>query len=202
MGRSRAIALILVIGLLATLATVRAAEPSPPARGKAAAPAASSDSAARPDAQKADGLGFLNYDSPKAPKSPGVGGMLAKLVVPLFGVIALIYLMAWFARKKLGIKGIAKGRGEFSEVVEVTPLGGQRYLYLVRVVDRLMVLGVAQDAISALGEISEEELSRSIQTGAARDFSLILQGVGGSNVAAAAGQTPAQEAHKSSEWEG
>ena len=164
MNATRIAPMLLAVGLLVLVATTHAAEPKP-------APSKTIHTDAP------GGGDFLDYEDPKAAESPGLGAMLAKLVVPLFGVVGLIYLVAWVVKKKLGIKGMATGRGDLSEVVEVTPLGGQRFVYLVRVADRLMVLGVTQDSINALGEVSEDELIRSIQGGAARDFSQILRGV-------------------------
>ena len=171
MARLRAIAfaLALALCLVGPVTTAPAAEPSP-------TPPTTGAAAAKGPGQKRDGLGFLRYDAPTAPESPGLGSLLGGLVAPLCGVIGLIYLAAWFLKRKLGLKGMVRGKGDLSEVVEVTPLGRQRYMYLVRVVDRVLVLGVTQDTISALAEIPEDEMTRSIQSGAARDFSQILAG--------------------------
>lgn len=123
--------------------------------------------------------GFLDYEEPQPPEPLGTGGLFRGLVLPLVAVVALIYVVAWFLKKKMGVGAPAVGKNKLTQVVEVMPLGGQKCVYLVRVVDRLMVLGVTNDGISSLGEISEDELSRSIEGGLGTDFGSLLASLAG-----------------------
>ena len=55
--------------------------------------------------------------------------------------------------------GLRTGKASrLTEVLEVTPLGGRKFLYLVRVHDRLLVVGVTPDRISSISEIYGDEI--------------------------------------------
>jgi flagellar biogenesis protein FliO len=45
-----------------------------------------------------------------------------------------------------------------SELVEATPLGGKRFLYLIRVADRLLVVGAGGEGLELLSEIRDPEV--------------------------------------------
>ena len=161
MNHLRKIAMLCVVSLAMQAGYAAAAQPEGPP--------------AKPKEEK----GFLEgaYEPPKAPEAPSIASLMARLVLPMVAVVGSIYLIAWFYKKKGGIGALGGRKGKFSEVVEVTPLGGQRFVYLVRVVDRLMVLGVTNDGVSALGEIAEEELTASVQGGMGQDFAQMLEGM-------------------------
>ena len=164
------------IGLLCAIAILLGV---PHGIGQAAESGPKQDQSAAGRGEDSRSEGFLDYEEPQSPEPLGTGGLFRGLVLPLIAVVALIYVVAWFLKKKMGVAVPAVGKNKLTQVVEVMPLGGQKCVYLVRVVDRLMVLGVTDDGISSLGEISEDELSHSVEGGLARDFGSLLASLAG-----------------------
>jgi len=161
---NRSCVLLALIATLALVGSARAADAPRPSTGEAV------------DTQPAQETGFLSYTQPTSsqPQEVSLLGMVKTILGPLLAVVALIYGAAWLFKRMQGRGALGPRRNRFTELVEVMHLGGQRYLYLVRVVDRLMVLGVTGEGISALGEISEEEVTDSLTDGFGGDFSQML----------------------------
>jgi flagellar biogenesis protein FliO len=73
-------------------------------------------------------------------------------------VLGLIVVTAFGLKRYLGGTKAPTTSRKVSELVEVTPLGGKRYLYLIRVADRLLVVGAGGDRLSLLSEIKDPEV--------------------------------------------
>jgi flagellar protein FliO/FliZ len=95
--------------------------------------------------------------SPAAAHTTGTGGTLARTIVGLAIVLAVIFAVYWllktFARSKA--KGV-KGDGRM-EIVATTPLAPNRALHLVRVGDGMILVGSAEGGISTIRTYSREE---------------------------------------------
>lgn len=83
------------------------------------------------------------------------GSSLTRTIVGLFVVIAVIYGVTWVLRQVKG--GRARSTGGSLSSVASLPLGSNRSLALVRVGRELVLLGVAEHAITAIRTYSEEE---------------------------------------------
>jgi flagellar biogenesis protein FliO len=57
------------------------------------------------------------------------------------------------------------------QVIDRVNLDGRRSVYLVKVVDRLMILGVGGEQVTMLGEIKDESIVESVRS---TDFSFHL----------------------------
>ena len=92
------------------------------------------------------------------------------MVAPLCGVICLILIVGAAARKRFGIGRGGVGGSKLTEVLEVTPLGNKRYVFLVRIPGRVLALGATNDRLTTLAEIkgaeAEEVVATAAQTGA------------------------------------
>lgn len=79
------------------------------------------------------------------------------LVKSFFVVIGLIVLFFVFLRWRYGFSSKIKGAKKNIQVVEHLMLGPKKYLYLVKVLDRLLVIGTSNDGLSLLCEMDESE---------------------------------------------
>jgi flagellar protein FliO/FliZ len=95
--------------------------------------------------------------TPASAHTTSTGGTLARTIVGLAIVLAVVFAVYWllktFARSKT--KGV-KGDGRM-EIVATTPLAPNRALHLVRVGDGMILVGSAEGGISAIRAYSAEE---------------------------------------------
>jgi len=126
--------------------------PSTPSPSGPVPPAA----APRPTSQTGGSQsGYLPYQEPALPDSPGLLTVAGRVVGSLALVVGLIFVTAVGLRRFLGGKKTPVTSRKVTELVEVTPLGGKRYLYLIRVADRLLVVGSGGERLELLTEISD-----------------------------------------------
>jgi flagellar biosynthetic protein FliO len=71
-------------------------------------------------------------------------------------IIGLIFGVLWFIRKT-GILSPARGAGGAMDVLEVLPLGQNRSIALVRVMDKVLVVTQTQQQISLLDKIEGDK---------------------------------------------
>jgi flagellar biogenesis protein FliO len=80
-------------------------------------------------------------------------GTLFKMVTALGAVLIVFAVCVWFFKKaqaKLGISKGKTGKATTFEVISVFTIGPQKTLYMVRVEDRKLLLGVTNQNISML----------------------------------------------------
>lgn len=121
---------------------------APDQRAVKEAPAAS-------EAKKDD---YLPYEEPGQPESPSMGAVVARVVGSLVLVVGLILVTMLVLKRLLGGAKSPTTSRKVSELVEATPLGGKRFLYLIRVADRLLVVGAGGDRLVLLSEIKDPEV--------------------------------------------
>jgi flagellar protein FliO/FliZ len=93
--------------------------------------------------------------SKTAHSSGGAGSSLIRTIVGLFIVIAVIYGISWLLRMHKGGKTRASGDGLAS--IASLPLGTGRSVALVRVGRELVLLGVAEQGVTAIRTYTEKE---------------------------------------------
>ncbi len=98
-------------------------------------------------------------DTPEAPPfSESMGASLARAGFALLFVIALILLTVWVIKKyfpQLAGTGTLTGKvkesyGENIEIVDVKGIANKRYLVLVRIRDREVLIGSTEDGLTPL----------------------------------------------------
>jgi flagellar protein FliO/FliZ len=88
----------------------------------------------------------------------GATGAIVRGVVGLFVVLAVVYGLYWLLRSAARSRsGGSDGR---MEVVATTTLGANRSLHLVRAGGELIMIGVAEQAITPIRVYSQEEAER------------------------------------------
>ncbi len=133
---------------------------------------------------------FLNLllgktlQNPSASQGMSMTGEFLKLIFAVGVIVILIYLTLWFLSKFVVHRKTLAGQQQV-EVVGTTPLGPKKFIYLVKVFDRLLVLGVTDSQISNLTEITDAEVLKKLQAevsktgpkGNRRSFQTQLEGL-------------------------
>ena len=131
-------------------------------------PPADPDGAAAAQAEPAPGEStpakndYLPYKEPDLPQSQGMGTVVGRVVGSLAIVVGLIFVTMIVLKRVLGGSKAPTTTRKVSELVEVTQLGGKRHLYLIRVADRLLVVGAGGDHLSLLSEIRDPDVLASV----------------------------------------
>lgn len=83
----------------------------------------------------------------------GIGDLIVLVFVFILIIIACYYSTKWVSKKGLNIQ-----KTKNIKVLEVFRMNQSAFLYLVKVGDKVMTLGVTKDHIEYLAEINEESL--------------------------------------------
>lgn len=81
-----------------------------------------------------------------------------RIITALFFVILTAFFISWLIQKK----GVFNGN-VFGKVIGVLPLDSRRFIYIVDIVGRVLVLGVTDTNISFLCEINDKEVLDSLR---------------------------------------
>ena len=84
---------------------------------------------------------------------PSISGLVRSFAI----VIGLILVFFIFLKWRYGTSRGVKGGKKYIQVLEHSMLGPKRYLYLVKVLDKLLVVGSTNDGLSLLCEMNETE---------------------------------------------
>jgi flagellar biogenesis protein FliO len=106
---------------------------------------------------------FLSYEEPIAAPQHSFASLMLRLVLSMAIIIGLIYgglmLVKLLARKAK----VTPKTEKLIRIVDRTMLDPKRAIYLVKVVDRLLVVGVGATEIRTLAEIDDETVVGNIQ---------------------------------------
>jgi flagellar protein FliO/FliZ len=97
----------------------------------------------------------LPASTPSHASSGSFGGTVARTIVGLLIVIAVIYGLAWILRQSRAARNPSTGDGLAQ--ISSLPLGANRSVALVRVGAELHLLGVAEHGVTSIRVFSEEE---------------------------------------------
>jgi flagellar protein FliO/FliZ len=97
----------------------------------------------------------LSTSTPDHPSSGSFGGTVARTIVGLLIVIAVIYGLSWILRQARSARNPSTGDGLAQ--ISSLPLGANRSVALVRVGAELHLLGVAEHGVTSIRIFSEEE---------------------------------------------
>lgn len=108
---------------------------------------------------------------------PSIKGLVRSFII----VIGLIVIFFVFLKWRYGFSRGIKGNRKYIQVLEYSMLGPKRYLYLVKVLDKLLVVGATNDGLSLLCEMNETEkkelLENTMATG--EGFSSFIKKISG-----------------------
>lgn len=80
------------------------------------------------------------------------------MLVVLAAVVALIVGLSWVLKRIAG-PGLAGRRASLINLIATFPLGEKRFLAIIKVGRRHLLLGVAAESIEVLTELSEEDVA-------------------------------------------
>lgn len=83
-----------------------------------------------------------------------------KVLSALAITIVLLVLALYFFRKILRVKGMAGAGAGAVQVLEIHHIDPKKKIVLVKVLDRVLIVGCADNAIANLGELSSDEIGR------------------------------------------
>ena len=85
--------------------------------------------------------------------------VMMKLAVAVLVIVAMIYITMLLARKlSLGRAGVMGGRGSL-EMLERSYFAPRKFVCLMRVGKRVLLLGVSDNAINLVADVSDQEFS-------------------------------------------
>ncbi len=93
--------------------------------------------------------------APQPTAVPNMGWLVVKTLVLLALIIGLIFVLTWGMKKVLGRNLGLPGQEGWFQILARVPLHQNQFIALVRVVDRVMVLGITEHSITNLGEIPD-----------------------------------------------
>jgi len=105
----------------------------------------------------ADSTGFLS-DSTRSNVNLFIQAFY--VIVWLFVVLILLVFALWVLRKVLRFKGVTGIAGGAVQILEIQHIDPKKSIALVRILDRVLIVGCTENAISGLGELSADEIGR------------------------------------------
>jgi flagellar biosynthetic protein FliO len=103
------------------------------------------------------GSGLFNGDSNEDSVFGGYKGY-TKTISTLFIVIALIIATVYVLKKKYGVSANLGRSRKLLQIVDHTPMGGKKSLFLVKVPGKHLILGVTNDNIGLITEVANEDI--------------------------------------------
>ena len=94
--------------------------------------------------------------SPPASSSTSPAYYLLKALISLGLVVALIYAI-YFGLRRLSYSGMRRASDEQLQVLHSHHLGGGRWIYAVRVADRVLIIGGGTEGLRTLAEIPADQ---------------------------------------------
>ncbi len=99
------------------------------------------------------------------PQPFDMGWMLAKTVFSLVLIIALIFGLVFLVKRFFGKQLPGAVNREWFQIIAKIPLQPRQSLWLVKVVDRILLLGVTESGISMLTEFEQSAELRQVIAG-------------------------------------
>ena len=102
---------------------------------------------------------------------------ILKTIAVLLGVLGLIFLLAYLARR-LGLSRFRGGRGETGlEIIGVRTLGPRRQVVVLKVGQTILLVGATDKSLTPLMEIRDTDEQEKILQGFERSSPLSFKGI-------------------------
>ena len=100
---------------------------------------------------------FAPPQPPHLPTTDSFANIL-RVITSLFIIIAIAFALSWFLQKKGGF-----GKNIYGKVLGILPLDNKRFVYLVDIMGKILILGVTEQNINLLGEITDKDTVDSLR---------------------------------------
>jgi len=136
--------------------------PAPGARADEAGAAGAPEVAADEDGNASGG--FLSYEeSTTTSPSRSLGSLMLRLILSMVVILGLIYGGLMLVKRITRKTRKAPKAEKLIRIVDRAMLDQKRAIYLVKVVDRLLVVGVGANDIRTLAQIEDETIVENVQ---------------------------------------
>ncbi|MDZ7262346.1 MAG: flagellar biosynthetic protein FliO [candidate division KSB1 bacterium] len=110
--------------------------------------------------------GVILWEEPQTypVKATSLTSVLIRALVSIVGIGILIYLTVFLLKKFVYNRGANEVGTGLMRIIGTTYLGPKKALYLVKALDRILILGVTDAQITTLCEIKDEALMESVET--------------------------------------
>ena len=92
-------------------------------------------------------------------KGPSTVGMFVRMIVVLIIVVAMIYGVLWFIKRKTNV---VKTDDEYLRRAAYINIAPGKTVEVITLIDKAYLIGVTEDNITMLGEINDEELIKAM----------------------------------------
>ncbi len=92
-------------------------------------------------------------------KGPSTVGMFVRMIIVLVIVVALIYGVLWFIKKKTNV---VKTDDEYLRRAAYINIAPGKTVEVITLIDKAYLIGVTEDNITLLGEIHDDELIKAM----------------------------------------
>lgn len=103
-----------------------------------------------------------SYENSKVPELPNLGSMIFKGLFSLVIVFALIIGFALFLKKFVYNRNGFHVSGGLVKVVSTTFIGPKKSIHLIKVMDKILVVGVTDTQMQTLAEFKEGDIPNSL----------------------------------------
>ncbi len=113
---------------------------------------------------------------------PGMGWLVIKTLFVLALIVVLIFALVWAMKKLLGRNLGVSGEEGWFQILARVPLHQNQSIALVKVVDRVLLLGITEHCITNLGEVPDSPIIQKMlqnpvnQTVSGSVFQTLLKG--------------------------
>lgn len=105
---------------------------------------------------------FNSYVNSDVPELPNLSGMIFKGLFSLIIVLGLIIGLALFLKKFIYNRNGFRVSGGLVKVVSTTFIGPKKSIHLIKVIDKILVVGVTDSQMQTLAEFKEGDISNTL----------------------------------------
>ena len=101
---------------------------------------------------------------------------LVKVAVALAFTLALLVAAVWFLKRFLSVRSVPGLSGGSISILELQYIGPRKSIALVRIAERVFIIGISDQSMSTLGELSPDDIAKlPDNTPSSAGFSSILK---------------------------
>ncbi len=104
------------------------------------------------------GSGWINSDSSDGPSFGGFDGY-TRVAGTMLVVVALIIGTVFILKKKYGVQANLGKNKKLIQIIDHTPMGVKKSVFLIKVPGKYLLLGVTNDNIGLITEIANEDMN-------------------------------------------
>ncbi|MBN1290282.1 MAG: flagellar biosynthetic protein FliO [Candidatus Latescibacteria bacterium] len=109
-------------------------------------------------AETGDSTAFLLSDTTRS--SVNLFIQTLQVIVALGVTVVLLICALWIFKRVINLRNVTGIAGSSMRVLEIRHIDPKKSIILVKVLDRVLIIGCTENSITGLGELSSDEISR------------------------------------------